>query len=252
MKDRYFVHLAFQGTRYSGWQRQENGIGVQEIVEDAILKVWKAPATLHACGRTDAGVHADHFYCHLDTDVAPPPELVFRLNQFLPGDISIYTVIKMHPTANAQHDVLYRTYRYQIHRLKNPRKQFYSFWLPEYKCAVHNMRKVAEALEGKHDFGGFCLQPDKHDSTICDMQQVELLEIEDRIIWSFKANRFLKGMVRLLVQRLLHVGYGMISEQNFLQILKEGHDDFPYRKRISPEGLTLVNIEYPYTLATPH
>lgn len=252
MKGRYFVHLAYRGTRYSGWQRQQNGIGVQELVEGAIRKVWKAPATLHACGRTDAGVHADHFYCHLDIEAEPPPDLLFRLNQFLPADISIRQVIKMHPTANVQHDVLSRTYRYEVHRQKNPRKQFYSLWLPDLLCNVDDMTKVAEKLQGRHDFGGFCLQPEKHESTICHMQAVKIREIEDRIVWTFTADRFLKGMVRLLVQRLLHVGDGTISDQDFLQILREGCDDFPHRKRISPEGLTLVNIEYPYAVTSPH
>ncbi len=211
MKERYFVHLAFRGTRFSGWQRQQNGIGVQEVVEEAIHKVWKAPTSLHACGRTDAGVHADHFYCHLDSEVRPPQDLVYRLNQFLPGDISIRAVVKMLPSANAQHDVISRTYRYQIHRQKDPRKQFYSLWLPELKIGVDRMKKVLEELQGKHDFAGFCLQPDKHDSTICHMQEVKIRQWEDRIEWSFKSNRFLKGMVRFMVQRVLHVGDGTIS-----------------------------------------
>lgn len=252
MKGRYFVHLAFRGTRFSGWQRQQNGTGVQEIVEDAIYRVWKTPALLHACGRTDAGVHADHFYCHLDSEVEPPTNLQFRLNQLLPGDISIREVIKMHAAANAQHDVTSRTYGYRIHRQKDPRSQFYSYWLPGLRLEMDRMEKVAEKLNGIHDFAGFCLQPEKHKSTICDMHEVKIREVEDRIEWYFKANRFLKGMVRLLVQRLIHVGDETISGQDFLQILRGGCDDFPHRKRISPEGLTLVNIEYPYAVTSPH
>lgn len=246
LKTRYFLHLAFRGTRYSGWQRQKNGQSVQQILEESLASVWRFKGSLHACGRTDAGVHAHNFYCHLDVTTSIFPELIQRLNRSLPGDIAIRNIFEVEGDANAQHDALSRTYKYRIHVSKDPQLEFYSTWLPGLTICPEKINMVLDALKGEWDYRGFCLQPGKHDSTICHIREAMLEKKEDRLEWTFTADRFLKGMIRLLVRRLHDVGAGIISGDDFLEILQTGSDPYPYRKRMPPQGLSLVRVEYPF------
>ena len=117
---KYFIHLAYKGTNYQGWQRQINGLGVQEIVEDKLSQLFKQRVLLHPCGRTDGGVHASQFFCHTIIKEAWDFDAVFRINKLLPNDISIFEFIPVAMTANAQLDVEARTYDYYFHRRADP------------------------------------------------------------------------------------------------------------------------------------
>jgi tRNA pseudouridine38-40 synthase len=112
---RYFIELSYNGKRYHGWQKQPNAISVQEVVEDALSKLVFTKIDIVGAGRTDAGVHAKQLFAHFDFDEPFDSEhLMFKLNSFLPKDISVKNIFKVKTDAHARFDALSRTYLYKI------------------------------------------------------------------------------------------------------------------------------------------
>ena len=117
---RFFIHLAYNGTRYHGWQSQPNALTVQETIEKALATLLQNPTPIVGAGRTDAGVHAKEMYAHLDiTKEIDCLLLTQKLNSFLPKDIVIYKIIPVHDEAHARFDATSRSYEYKIHTFKN-------------------------------------------------------------------------------------------------------------------------------------
>ena len=121
---RYFIHLAYNGKNYFGWQRQPNAISVQSTLENAFSLLLKTPISIVGAGRTDTGVHAKNFYAHFDTSIHIKKneceQLAYRLNAFLPADIVIFSIFEVSPEAHARFDAQIRTYNYYITTTKNP------------------------------------------------------------------------------------------------------------------------------------
>ena len=113
---RYFIWLSYIGTAYCGWQRQPNGMSVQQRVEEALATILRQPTPLTGAGRTDAGVHARRMAAHLDTDVPidDPAGLVGRLNRLLPPDIAVWSLDAVRPDAHARFSATARTYEYTV------------------------------------------------------------------------------------------------------------------------------------------
>ena len=244
---KYFIHLTYKGTNYQGWQRQANGLGVQEVVEEKLSRIFKQKIVLHACGRTDAGVHASQFFCHTRINGNWGFDAVFRMNKLLPKDISIIEFIPVAATANAQLDVHARTYDYFFHVEDNP---FLSELSTLYKVSpinIEEMRKAAHLIQYYTDFRSFCKQPDIHPSTICQISDSSLAFNDSRTQFRFRitGNRFLKAMVRMLVGHLIKIGEGKITLIEFEALFKSPQLSkkpmFAY-----PQGLYLSKVLYPY------
>ena len=123
MKTRYFIFISYKGTSYHGWQVQPNSVTVQKILDNALSVVLNEKISTTGAGRTDTGVHAMIFCAHFDSispDLASEKNLVFRLNRFLPEDISVNSIRKVLPDANARYSAISRTYKYYISRIKDP------------------------------------------------------------------------------------------------------------------------------------
>ena len=123
MKTRYFIFISYKGTSYHGWQLQPNSVTVQKILDNALSVVLREDISTTGAGRTDTGVHALVFCAHFDSispDLAENGNLVFRLNRFLPEDISVNSIRKVLPDANARYSAISRTYKYYISRTKDP------------------------------------------------------------------------------------------------------------------------------------
>ena len=153
---RYFVQLNYKGTRYHGWQVQPNGISVQEVIEKSMSTLLGETLALTGAGRTDTGVHALFFMAHFDagrTDL-DDAGFLFRLNSFLPPDISVQRIIKMEPEAHARFSALSRTYQYVITRLKDPFLQETALFYPG-ALDVEKMNRAAGQLFDFNDFTSF-------------------------------------------------------------------------------------------------
>lgn len=251
---RYFIHLAYRGSKYRGWQWQpdiENT--VQGELERAFEKIFSRKITLYGCGRTDAEVHASQYIMHIDVEENETDfkdfcsDLKRRLNFMLPYDIAIYDVIKMKDNAHARYDALERTYHYHIHFDKNPFLRFSSSYYPNYHYDYNKMLEVVALYKKQKDFRSMCKKPDQYKTTVCRIDSIILEQNKETnsLIFIVTANRFLQGMIRQLVGRMLDVGRGNLSLEDLENCFKTGE-----KPKITtpayPQGLFLYKIKYPY------
>lgn len=241
---RYFLHLAYRGTHYRGWQRQSGNVRtVQATIEGALTRVRGESVKVVGCGRTDAGVHASDYYLHFDVADGLRDNWLFIVNKQLPEDIVCYRVWPVAPTAHTRYDAVERTYDYHIHTRPDPFLHLTSSFYPLENWRVDAVKEALELLRGHHDFRAFCLTPDRHNTTDCDLREASLhREGEGRWRFRFVADRFLRGMIRILVYQLLRVGAGELSPGEVSRALRTGERISVGQAR--PEGLVLSGVKY--------
>jgi tRNA pseudouridine38-40 synthase len=244
---RYFFHMGYLGTNYSGWQKHPDGIGVQQVLENCLSQVFKKPIPIIGCGRTDAQVHASQFFFHLDADELWNFDLIFRLNNLLPNDIAVFDIIPMNGLPHARFDATERSYDYFIHTYKDPfLSNFSSMYLIK-DWDIENMKQAANLLLKYSDYRAFCKMPDRNQHTICNISAAQIFtdNTGDKLRFHIAANRFLGKMVRIIVGKIIEVGTGKLSVDEF-----ESHlitlQLFETIKPAHPQGLYLNKITYPY------
>lgn len=245
---RYFIHLGFDGSNYSGWQRQkETPNTVQDVIEQTLSRIFKKPVSVYGCGRTDAGVHASQYIIQINLDEAPLFDLKFRLNKSLPDGIAVFEIIEVNENQHCRHDAVARTYDYFIHWNKDPLLIRYSSFYEDLKLDFDLMRKAATLILGTRDFKPLCKQPDSYTNTICQISKCELFvnEEQGRLRFTITGNRFLRGMVRICVFFLLEVGSGEMTLKEFEEILNQ-EKEFNEKIPAHPNGLILSKVEYPF------
>jgi tRNA pseudouridine38-40 synthase len=242
---KYLLHIAYDGSNYRGWQRQSNVLGVQQVLEESLSRVLGEETTVLGCGRTDAQVHASQYFAQFTFNGDLRDDFDFVLNRVLPDDIKLYDTIEVLPVFNVQHQALWRTYKYYLNRNYNP---FTSKYCAHYKLRSFDFDEVERALRLLtiyNDFHSFCKTPDRHAHTIVQMEKASLdyNAKKDIIRFEFKANRFLKGMVRALVYDLLQIAESRLSLADFEK--KLNLPGFYANIQLAhPQGLYLTKIEY--------
>ncbi|MEO6759776.1 MAG: tRNA pseudouridine(38-40) synthase TruA [Saprospiraceae bacterium] len=245
---RHFFHIAFKGTQYHGWQRQNSAVGVQEIIEAVLGKVLRTPVSINGCGRTDAGVHASQYVFHLDLAAEGYAfDLKSRLNRALPSDIAIFDLLPVPAKAHARFDATERRYDYFIHTQKDPFLEDSSALYFEKQLDLPSMRAAVDLLPRYDDYYAFCKSPATYEHTICRVTAAQLWVNQrgDRLRFQITANRFLRGMVRILVGRLLEIGAGTLSVEAFERHLRDRQTPRIITGAY-PQGLYLSKIVYPY------
>ncbi|TAE35225.1 MAG: tRNA pseudouridine synthase A [Sphingobacteriales bacterium] len=244
---RYFFHIGYNGTYYHGWQRHSNVVTVQEVLEDRLKKVLKLPIGIIGCGRTDAGVHASQYFFHADIGPKWEYDLAFRLNKTLPAGIALFDIIAMDGLQHARFDATQRTYDYFLHTYKDPFLNNLSAMYLLKNLRVDEMRKAVALLSRYKDYAAFCTSPAKYVHTLCYVSAAELFinDKGDKLRFRISANRFLSRMIRIIVARLLKVGKGELSVDEFESYFLDTQkpiDVVPAH----PQGLYLSKIVYPY------
>lgn len=246
---RLALELAYDGTRYGGWQRQPNTLTVQEVVEDRLRMLVKYPElTVVASGRTDAGVHAECQWVHLDIPLERASmhvlrRLVYQLNCTLPPDIAARRLCRATPTFHARFDALSRAYRYDCVRSKWPFAHgralpvFYELDLPA-------MQQACDIIRQTTDFATFCKLHGNNKTTLCTIHEAFWVERPPFLRFHIRANRFLRGMVRATVGTLLDVGRGRMSLAQFEACLQQA-DRRAGGENLPPDGLYLTHVTYP-------
>lgn len=250
---RYFIHLAYQGTNYSGWQRQTTAISVQQVIEDSISKMLSEKIFIHGCGRTDAGVHASQYFAHVDIKREIDFDFVERINRVLPNDISIYELIPVEINHHAQYDVNYRIYSYYLHFKKIPSKSEVSAYYNIGQMDFDKINAALDILKSTKDFRSLCKNPDLYKHTLCKIASIELIKLDENDCYKLeiKADRFLRGMIRYVVARLIDIGTNKLDLELFASTLASCTQfDFRFQKQAYPQGLYLSKVEYPYLLRT--
>lgn len=244
---RYFLEVIYKGTNYSGFQIQQNANTIQAEIEKAFALVHRKPVFLTGSSRTDAGVHALQNYYHFDaTDVNP--QILYKLNAVLPADIVIRNIYKMHPEAHARFDAIARQYEYRIHQSKNPFLRDRSFYYP-YKIDADLLHQAAAIVKDQTFFFAFAKTNTQVANFNCTILQSQWHVADEQLIYTIKANRFLRGMVRLLTASLIKVGRGKISLQQFKDFFLL---DAKCGYSVPAHGLFLKTVQYPvdYFVAT--
>lgn len=245
---RYFIHLGFDGTPYSGWQRQTKPRNtVQEVMETALSNIFKEKVIVNGCGRTDAGVHSSQYVAQIDLDQPPTFDLKFRLNKNLPDTIAVFDVIEVTNKQHARHNAVARTYDYFIHLKKDPILIRYSSFYEGLELDYDVMRKCTALIREAKDFRPLCKQPDVYKNTLCQITNCELFvdEQQGRIRFTITSNRFLRGMVRYCIYFLLEVGRGRMTLEEFEHILAQKMQ-LKEKQPALPNGLFLSRVEYPF------
>ncbi len=244
---RYFMHISYDGTNYSGWQRQLNSHSIQAEVEAALCKILRqerVPTT--GCGRTDAGVHARNFYFHFNTErpIENMKDIYFKLNMMLPQDIGLFKLWEVHDKAHTRFDATERSYEYHIHQVRDPFVKDFSWFCP-WPLDVEKMNDAASILMNYRDFASFCKTKGAQKTTFCDVRKAYWVQNGSKLVFHITADRFLRNMVRAIVGTLLDIGKGKMTKEQFAAII-EGHSRTLASESAKARGLHLTEIKYPY------
>lgn len=244
---RYFSELAYNGTNYKGWQKQPHSTSVQGVVEQAFSTILGNPFEVTGCGRTDTGVHASQYYMHFEWEGGFPEGFVSRINKFLPGDIAIRRIFEVPPLAHARFDAVRRSYEYHIVLDKSPFEPLTSWHFPFFeRLDLENTQAAAALLLQYGEFQPFCKSNSDAHTMQCSLMRSEWVLHEDtrRLVFHVSANRFLRGMVRLIVGMCLNVGLGKLT----LDQVKKALDEQVLLNKswsVPPHGLFLTEVIYP-------
>ena len=241
---RYFIHLAYDGTRYHGWQIQPNGISVEGEIELRLSTLLRQPIDIVGAGRTDAGVHARHMVAHFDfEDGCDTKQLCYRLNRMMPPDICIYKIEKVADDLHARFSATSRTYHYYISTKRNPFNRQYT-WLCHYDLDFELMNQAAEILMEYTDFASFCKSHTDVKTTLCNIIEAKWIKDDEGCYYfRIKANRFLRNMVRAVVGTLVEVGRHRLSLDDFRNVI-EGKKRTMAGESMPANALFLERIEY--------
>jgi tRNA pseudouridine38-40 synthase len=225
---------------------QPNSITVQKILDDALSVVISEKISTTGAGRTDTGVHALVFCTHFDSnssDLDTRNNLVYKLNRYLPEDISVTSIRKVLPEANARFSALSRTYKYFISRVKDPFSNNSSWYLYG-DLNIEEMNKSSLLLLNHSDFTSFSKLHTDVKTNICRIIYAHWEAKNDQLIFTIKADRFLRNMVRAIVGTMVQIGSGKMDLEEFNEIIKA--EDRGKAGRSAPaRGLFLTEIEYP-------
>lgn len=243
---RLFLSIQYDGTAYSGWQRQPTGIGVQAVVEDSLAILLNQKVVILGAGRTDAGVHATAQMAHLDWPAEmPPPDRAWlrRLNGILPKDIAVPAVYEAaRSDLHARFDALSRSYSYQVARTKLPLLRHQTL-LCDYPIQLDVMREAAAYLLTVNDFKAFMKTGGNNKTSLCTLTQSEWRCTDSLWTYHVTANRFLRGMVRALVGAQLALGRGQLTMTDFQTLIAAG-DRRALPANVGAKGLIFCAVEY--------
>ena len=245
---RYFLTLSYRGTHYAGWQVQPNATSVQATLEAALSTILREKISITGCGRTDAGVHARYYVAHFDCESTLPSSFLNGLNSLLPLDIAVYDCKPVSTEAHARFDAYERSYQYFVSLRKDPFSIETAWHYPLYtKLDFEKMQAVAALLPLYQAFFPFCKSDSGLEHYACDLKTAFWEQRPENQQWVFHitANRFLRGMVRLIVGASIQAGRGQLSVEDIQTALDK---QTPLTKSLSvpPQGLFLTDVKYPF------
>ena len=245
---RYFIYLGYNGRNYNGWQTQPNGITVQQALEEALATFLRKPVPIVGAGRTDAGVHARMMVAHFDweEEIEDLAFLADKLNRILPKDIAIYRIEPVRADAHARFDATSRTYKYYLTDKKNP---FNQDWTYRTYVALDfdAMNAACDILFDYIDFTSFSKLHTDAKTNNCRILQAGWAREGDVWVFTIRADRFLRNMVRAIVGTLLEVGRKRMTLDGFRRVI-EAKDRCQAGTSVPGHALFLVDVSYPEEL----
>lgn len=247
---RFFVKIQYKGTDFSGWQSQPNACTIQDEIESQLSKIFQRDVAIVGCGRTDAGVHASDYVFHFDGDVDDPAHLTFKLNRMLPPSIAVLKMVEVNADAHARFSAEKRSYEYHIHKLKSPFLYDLSFHNPSlFNANIDLLKETAGSFLLYNDFNTFCKSNSDVKTTKCKLMRSEWEFRDTKLIYHVTADRFLRGMVRLMVGCCINVAQGKITLVEVRKAL-EKKERLNHDLSVPAKGLFLSKIEYPSSISS--
>lgn len=241
----YLITLKYDGSRYHGWQRQENAVTVQQRVEEAVAGLFRQNISVTGCSRTDTGVHANCFKCNFHTQKFIAHEnIISGMNYFLPEDIAVYKSEEVPENFNARFDCTSKEYIYKIYNdsIRDPfyinRAYFYRYHLDEKMLDAQ-----AKDFIGTHDFSAFRAAGATTKTTVRTVCNAGVERQGDVVIFRVEADGFLYNMVRIMVGTLINISEGKIEKGSIPAII-ESKNRLLAGKTEAPEGLYLNKVYY--------
>ena len=237
--------ISYDGTNYCGWQIQNNGITVEEVINRELTDLIKEDIAIIGASRTDSGVHAVANIAVFDTNTKIPAEKIsFALNQRLPDDIRIQKSEQVADDFHPRYCNSTKTYEYKIlnRRFPDPLKRLYTHFV-YMPLDVDKMKKAAEYIVGEHDFASFCSAGSQVKTTVRTVYTLDVSKENDIISIRISGNGFLYNMVRIIVGTLMKVGLGIYTPEHVKEII-DSKDRYAAGPKAPARGLTLIGIEY--------
>lgn len=245
---RFFIELSFNGNKFHGWQIQPNANTIQAELNKALSVILKDVILVVGAGRTDAGVHAKQMFAHFDFEGDFKIKiLLVKLNSFLPNDISVHQIFKVNDNTHARFDAVSRTYQYYITNEKNPfNKNVYLYYQ---RLNVDAMNLACKYLLGKQDFTSFSKLHTQTYTNDCNVIIANWKQQRNELLFTIKADRFLRNMVRAIVGTLLEVGEGKMGPKRIKEIIAK-KDRSEAGVSVPAHALFITKIEYPENIQT--
>lgn len=237
--------VAYDGTNYCGWQIQDNGITIEEVLNRELSRLLNEDIKIIGASRTDSGVHALGNVAVFDTETRIPAEKIsFALNQRLPNDIRITNSCQVPDDFHPRFCDTIKTYEYKIwnNRFPNPLVRLYSKFV-YFNIDIERMEQAAAYLVGEHDFKSFCSPRTQVENTVRTVTEISFFKEGNMITMRIRGTGFLYNMVRIIMGTLLKCGMGMYEPEHVKEIL-EARDRAKAGPKAEACGLTLVGIEY--------
>lgn len=237
--------VAYDGTNYHGWQVQDNGITIEEVLNRTISELVQEDIKVIGASRTDAGVHACGNVAVFDTESRiPGDKFSFALNQRLPDGIRIQESCEVDADFHPRYADTVKTYEYNIlnRRFELPSKRLYAAFC-YYPMDIERMNQAAAYLVGEHDFKSFCSAGAQVQTTVRTIYAVNVTKEDDMVHIRIAGNGFLYNMVRIIAGTLMQVGTGLMEPEQVKEIL-EARDRSKAGPTAVAKGLTLVEIRY--------
>ena len=241
---RFKLIIEYEGTRYSGWQKQENAKTIQGTIVKAANEIFGNDLVdLQGSGRTDSGVHALCQVAHLDAKTVLAPEIIrMKLNDLLPHDINILEVEKASQNFHARHNAKTRSYLYQISKRRTAFGKNYVWWIKD-KLDFKKIESASKLFIGMHDFSSFSDDDPEEKSTKVMIDDIQLKEDSNLILIRIVGSHFIWKMVRRIVGVLIEAGRGKKTEKDILNYLNAKSNEVA-KFTAPPSGLFLEKVIY--------
>ncbi len=244
---RYFIELAYNGSNYHGWQIQPGAPTVQEELNKALSTLLRQKISVVGAGRTDTGVHASFFIAHFDSEnpITDIKQLIYKLNRLTSKDIAISRIYQVAPEMHARFSAISRTYKYYIDKQKDPFTHDFA-WKVHPLPDIRSMNEACKILFGYTDFTSFSKLHTDVKTNNCTIMQAEWEDTGKQLVFTIKANRFLRNMVRAIVGTMLDIGQGKLTQEGLRKII-ESKNRCNAGTSVPGHALFLCDIEYPAT-----
>ena len=242
---RYFIELAYNGSKYHGWQIQPGAPTVQEELNRALSTLLREEIQVVGAGRTDTGVHASFYIAHFDSSqvLSDLEKIVYKLNRLTGKEIAISALYPVEQDVHARFSALSRTYKYYIDKQKNPFTYPFAwkvFPIPD----IQRMNEACKVLFEYTDFTSFSKLHTDVKTNNCTIFEAKWEDQDEQLVFTIKANRFLRNMVRAIVGTLVDIGQGKIDIAGLRKIIAS-RNRCSAGTSVPGHALFLCGIEYP-------